>query len=79
MPSWVAGCEACCCVVFTSEQLPCLYRCHACWALMTGVEEGHRYGTILCDLEKRRVVDLLPDRELRLWPGGCGNILARRP
>ena len=27
------------------------------------MEEGRRYGTILCDLEKREVVDLLPDRE----------------
>lgn len=26
-------------------------------------KKGHRYGTILCDLEKREVVDLLPDRE----------------
>jgi transposase len=40
-----------------------------------GVDEwawrrGHRYGTILCDLERRRLVDLLPERSaesLRVW------------
>ena len=25
---------------------------------------GHRYGTIVCDLECRRIVDILPDREV---------------
>jgi transposase len=26
-------------------------------------KRGHRYGTIICDLERRRIVDVLPDRE----------------
>ncbi len=29
-----------------------------------GMRRNHRYGTIVCDLERRRVVTLLPDREI---------------
>ncbi|SDJ76655.1 Transposase, partial [Paracoccus denitrificans] len=38
--------------------------------------KGQRYGTMICDLERRQVIDLLPDREpatveawLRAHPG----------
>jgi transposase len=26
-------------------------------------KRGHRYGTIVCDLERRSIIDILPDRE----------------
>jgi transposase len=26
-------------------------------------KRGHRYGTIICDLERRCIIDILPDRE----------------
>jgi transposase len=38
---------------------------------------NHRYGTIVCDLERRQVVTLLPDREVatvRAWLVGHPNI-----
>ena len=47
-------------------------RRHAvCWTLssqIVGIDDwawkrGQRYGTIVCDLERRRIIDLLPDRE----------------
>jgi transposase len=52
-------------------------------ARIIGIDEwawrrGQRYGTIICDLERRRVIDLLPDREpatVKAWlsshPGIC--------
>jgi hypothetical protein len=33
--------------------------------------KAHRYGTILCDLEAGKVVDLLPDARQQPWPHGC--------
>ena len=37
--------------------------------------KGHRYGTLICDLERRAVIDLLPDRE----PATAAAWLAARP
>lgn len=37
--------------------------------------KGHRYGTLVCDLERRAVIDLLPDRE----PATAAAWLAARP
>lgn len=35
---------------------------------MVGIDDwawkrGHRYGTVVCDLEERCIIDILPDRE----------------
>ena len=38
---------------------------------------NHRYGTIVCDLERRRIVTLLPDREtatVQAWLAGHPEI-----
>lgn len=47
---------------------------------MIGIDDwawrkGHRYGTLICDLERRGVIDLLPDRE----PATVAAWLAARP
>jgi transposase len=39
-------------------------------------KRGQRYGTLLCDLERRRIVDLLPDREV--GPSKLGWLIIRR-
>lgn len=38
-------------------------------------KRGQRYGSIICDLERRRVVDLLPDRD----PATVESWLMRHP
>ena len=38
-------------------------------------KRGQRYGTIICDLERRRIVELLPDRE----PATVAAWLSRQP
>jgi transposase len=50
--------------------------------LVAGIDDwafrkNHRYGTIVCDLERRRIVALLPDREVatvRAWLSGRPEI-----
>lgn len=37
--------------------------------------KGHRFGTLICDLERREIIDLLPDRE----PATVAAWLASRP
>ena len=39
---------------------------------------SHRYGTIVCDLERRRIVTLLPDREIATVEA-CSPIIRRSP
>jgi transposase len=45
----------------------------------TGIDDwswrkGHTYGTIIVDLERREVVDLLQDRTATGQPNGSGRI-----
>lgn len=54
-------------------------------------KRGHRYGSLVCDLERREIVDVLPDREaatVEAWladhpearscRGTAGAVMARR-
>lgn len=59
-------------------------RRHAVWSdeplRVIGIDDwawkrGQRYGTVVCDLERRRIVDLLPDREV----GTVATWLAAHP
>ncbi|WP_261327476.1 transposase [Rhizobium leguminosarum] len=48
--------------------------------LCSGVDDwafhrNHRYGTVVCDLEKRRIIKLLPDREIAT----ASTFLAQHP
>ena len=39
--------------------------------------KGHRYGTVICDLEQRRIIDVLPDRDaasVTAWLSGRPSI-----
>lgn len=39
--------------------------------------KGHRYGTVICDLEQRRIIDVLPDRKaatVEAWLGARPSI-----
>ena len=51
---------------FTPEQLRIIGIDNWAW------RRGRRYGTLICDLERRRIVDILPDREpatVEAWLG----------
>jgi hypothetical protein len=54
--------------------------CHTSPLHVIGIDDwawkrGQRYGSIICDLEQRRIVDLLPDRE----PATVEAWLSRHP
>jgi transposase len=40
--------------------------------------KGHRYGMILCDLERGKILDLLPERSSEARPSGFELILKQR-
>ena len=47
------------------------------WHRRLGLRRNHRYGTIVCDLQRRRTVTLLPDREqatAQAWLAGHPDV-----